>query len=282
MQALTPAALPPVSVEAVLSVALAVVVAIAVAMLAGRATRRLLRRIDSQRPEAQTLADNTVRTVRRVAFVLTVLVVTFPALELAGVNIGIGLRADDILLWLGQNGLRILLLVVLAFGTNELAALVIRRAEAEVGQGDDLRSLERRKRFHTLGATFRGFLSVLIWSAAGLMILRELGVDITPVLTGAGILGLAIGFGAQTLVKDIISGFFLIAENQARVGDVVVINGTAGTVEEINLRTVVLRDLEGIVHTIASGEIRTLANRTKDYSFAVIDVGGLDPIPWTV
>ena len=105
------------------------------------------------------------------------------------------------------------------------------------------------------------------------MALRELDVDITPVLTGAGIIGLAIGFGAQTLVKDIISGLFLIAEDQVRIGDVVEINGIGGAVEEINLRTIVLRDLEGVVHTIANGEIRTLANKSKDYSYYVIDIG---------
>jgi small-conductance mechanosensitive channel len=106
-----------------------------------------------------------------------------------------------------------------------------------------------------------------------LMVLRELDVDITPVLTGAGIIGLAVGFGAQTLVKDIISGLFLIAEDQVRIGDVAEINGIGGAVEEINLRTIVLRDLEGVVHTIANGEIRTLANKSKDFSFYVIDIG---------
>ena len=87
------------------------------------------------------------------------------------------------------------------------------------------------------------------------MVLRELDVDITPVLTGAGILGLAVGFGAQTLVKDMISGFFLIVEDQVRVGDVAVVNGTGGAVEQINLRTIVLRDMEGTVHVIPNGEI---------------------------
>ena len=85
------------------------------------------------------------------------------------------------------------------------------------------------------------------------MILRELQLDIAPVLTGAGIVGLAVGFGAQTLVRDIISGFFLILENQVRVGDVAAINGTGGLVEAINLRTIVLRDAEGTVHVFPNG-----------------------------
>ncbi len=110
--------------------------------------------------------------------------------------------------------------MLLAFAANRFAASVISNAEHEIAAGDDLETLERRKRLRTVGATLRRFFSVLIWSAAALMVLRELDVDITPVLTGAGIIGLAVGFGAQTLVKDIISGLFLIAEDQVRIGDV--------------------------------------------------------------
>ena len=150
---------------------------------------------------------------------------------------------------------------------------MIRNAEHEIATGDDLKTHERRKRLHTVGATLRRFFGILIWSAAILMVLRELDVDITPVLTGAGIIGLAVGFGAQTLVKDIISGLFLIAEDQVRIGDAAEINGVGGSVEEINLRTIVLRDLHGVVHTIANGEIRTLANKSKDFSYYVIDIG---------
>ena len=108
---------------------------------------------------------------------------------------------------------------------------------------------------------------------AALMILRELDIDITPILTGAGIAGIAIGFGAQTLVRDIISGFFLIFEDQVRVGDVVNVNGQGGLVEEVNLRTLVLRDEQGAVHIFPNGEVKTLANMSKDFSYYVITVG---------
>lgn len=104
-------------------------------------------------------------------------------------------------------------------------------------------------------------------------LLSELGMDVMPVLTGAGILGLAVGFGAQTLIKDLISGFFMILENQVRVGDVAKINGTGGLVEAIGLRTTVLRDLEGTVHVFPNGAIATMANLTKDFSYCVLDVG---------
>ena len=98
-------------------------------------------------------------------------------------------------------------------------------------------------------------------------------MNIAPVLTGAGIVGLAVGFGAQTLVRDVISGFFLILEDQVRVGDVAAINGIGGLVEAINLRTIVLRDVEGTVHVFPNGAITTLANRSKDFSYYVIDLG---------
>ena len=104
------------------------------------------------------------------------------------------------------------------------------------------------------------------------MILRELNVDITPILTGAGIVGLAVGFGAQSLVKDIISGFFLILEDQVRVGDVANIDGTGGLVERITLRTIILRDETGTVHVIPNGSIQRLSNQTKDFSFYVTSV----------
>jgi len=202
-----------------------------------------------------------------------VLAAVFPALDLAGVPLDIGWHAEDLSGWATQNAVRIVLLLLLAFAANRFGASVIRRAEHEMVSDADPHAFERRKRIQTLGGIFGRLLSILIWTVALLMVLRELDVDITPVLTGAGIIGLAVGFGAQTLVKDIIAGFFLIAEDQVRIGDVAAINGIGGAVEEINLRTIVLRDLEGVVHTIANGEIRTLANRTKDFSYYVIDIG---------
>jgi small conductance mechanosensitive channel len=123
-------------------------------------------------------------------------------------------------------------------------------------------------------------LSITVTVMAGLMILRELAVDITPVLTGAGIVGLAVGFGAQTLVRDIISGFFLIMEDQVRVGDVAVVNGQGGLVEAVNLRTIVLRDEKGAVHVVPNGEVKTLSNLSKDFSYYVVTIGvGYDEDP---
>jgi small conductance mechanosensitive channel len=264
---------PLISLEAVAALSLAALAAVAIALIVGRLTRRLFRAIEGERFHTHIIANATVKAVQRVTFVLSLLVLAFPALDLAGVELTVGLHPEQVTHWLATNGARLLLLVLLAFAANRFAASVIRRAELEISEGADIRADERRKRAQTLGATFRRFFSILIWSAAGLMALRELDVDITPVLTGAGIIGLAVGFGAQTLVKDIISGLFLIAEDQVRIGDVVAINGIGGAVEQINLRTIVLRDLEGVVHAISNGDIRTLSNKSKDYSYYVIDLG---------
>jgi small conductance mechanosensitive channel len=105
------------------------------------------------------------------------------------------------------------------------------------------------------------------------MSLREMGFDIGPLVAGAGVAGIAIGLGSQHLFKDLLNGFFLLIDDQVRVGDVAVINGTGGVVEELNLRTTVLRDSEGVVHFFQNGNITALANKTRDYSNYVFQIG---------
>lgn len=132
---------------------------------------------------------------------------------------------------------------------------------------------ESEKRLKTLFTIFRKGAIVNLWTIGGLILLQVLGVPIGPILAGLGVFGLAISFGAQSLVRDVISGFFLIMENQVRIGDVAIINGTGGLVEQINLRTLVLRDLSGVVHVFPNGSITTLSNMTKDWSAVVLDIG---------
>lgn len=173
--------------------------------------------------------------------------------------------------WLERSGIRVIAIAVLAWIVTRSASLAAGRFERSVshsGPGAE----ERTKRVQTLTQIGRKTIAVLVTGMAGLMILREVGVDITPVLTGAGVAGVAVGFGAQTLVRDVISGFFLLLEDQVRVGDVAVVNGQGGLVEAINLRTIILRDVEGAVHVFPNGEIKTLANRSKDFSHYVLDV----------
>jgi small conductance mechanosensitive channel len=168
---------------------------------------------------------------------------------------------------------RILVIGLVAYLVVRAGAAAARRLERNMNRGEGLDGVERAKRAQTIGRIVQKTLSIVISTMAALMILRELDIDITPVLTGAGIAGLAVGFGAQTLVRDVLSGFFLIFEDQIRVGDVVVVNGQSGLVEEVNLRTLILRDEKGAVHIFPNGEVKTLANLSKDFSYYVITVG---------
>ena len=129
--------------------------------------------------------------------------------------------------------------------------------------------IELEKRAATLGGILRKTLALVIWITAIVMALKEAGFDIGPILAGAGVVGLAVGFGAQNLVQDVISGMFLLLENQIRVNDVAILNGTGGMVEAINLRTTVLRGLDGTVHVFRNGAVTTLANMTHSYSYYV-------------
>ena len=131
---------------------------------------------------------------------------------------------------------------------------------------------EFEKQAATIAGVLQRSTTVLIYVLAVVMALRELGFDVAPLLAGAGVASIAIGFGAQNLVRDVISGIFLLSENQIRVNDVVVINDTSGLVEEINLRTTVLRDGEGTVHVIPNGAITKLANRTQGHSYYMFNL----------
>jgi small conductance mechanosensitive channel len=174
-----------------------------------------------------------------------------------------------------STSLRILLVLVVLWIASLLVRGALRRLEARLvarAQEGEPPS-EAQKRAETLVRLLRQGVVIMLWVVGLLIILRELGVDITPILASAGILGLAVGFGAQNLVRDVISGFFLILENQVRVGDVAVVNGTGGLVEAVNFRTLVLRDLSGVVHVFPNGAITTLANMTHDWSAYVFDIG---------
>lgn len=177
--------------------------------------------------------------------------------------------------WLVTSGLRILLIAIGAYVLIRIVNGVIGRVESIAASRttDFLSASEAERRLKTLSSLLRSMVFLVIAGIAAVMALRELGMDIAPIIAGAGILGLAVSFGGQNLVRDVISGFFIIFENQIRVGDVAVINGQAGTVEEINFRTTVIRDLQGIVHVFPNGAITQLSNQSKGWSRYVIDVG---------
>lgn len=183
------------------------------------------------------------------------------------VDIGIGITQSTLHIVLiviaGYVGVRLLRIAV-----NRLEGLLVRAAEAtERVPG------AATKRIRTLVGVIWTIVVGLIWFVVVLTSLGQLGVNIGPILASAGVVGLAVGFGAQNLVRDLVSGFFLILENQVRVGDVAIINGTGGLVESISFRTIVLRDLSAVVHVFPNGSITMLSNMTKEWSAYVIDVG---------
>lgn len=176
---------------------------------------------------------------------------------------------NDIVLWLGSHGLRIVIISALAF----LLQWIVRRgvpqlfhhALVEAVEEETLRE-EARKRSDTLSHFAVRASGITLLVLAIFMILSELELDITPVLAGAGIAGIAVGFGAQTVVRDIISGLLILMENQYTKGDVVNVAGIGGLVEHVGLRRTVLRDLDGTVHSIPNGEIRIASNLTRGWS----------------
>lgn len=258
-------------------IALALMATLAAAWIAARIARRLaaaaLRAlVRDTLSVASPQVRGPLRIVGAAAFILVIAILLFPAFEMVGLTPRTGVHLNTLSLWLFGPGLKILLTVLIAQALVRMTTLLVRRFEHEMSVGTDLDAIERGKRARTLGSVVQNVVTVLVIGIALLMVLGQFGLDITPVLTTAGIAGLAVGFGAQTLVRDIISGFFLILENQVRVGDAAGINGTDGIVEAINLRTIVLRDIEGTVHVFPNGAINTLANRSKDYSYYVLEL----------
>ena len=172
--------------------------------------------------------------------------------------------------WVISNGARIflILLVIVLFQLSgkKLIEKVVRKAIKHEDQESEI------KRENTLIGLFSGVLNVVIWLVVVMMILSEIGLNIAPILTGAGILGVALGFGAQSMVRDFLDGFFIILENQYRIGDVITLEDVTGRVEEISLRKTVIRDLDGRVHHVPNGSFTRVSNLTGDYSRAHMDI----------
>ena len=169
------------------------------------------------------------------------------------------------------SGVTVLLIVLLAFLSAALARRFIMASHKRLAARAE--GPEERKRIETLERVFRYIASVVVTVVAFMLVLSELGISIAPILATAGVAGLAIGFGAQSLVKDYFTGFVMLIENQIRVGDVVEVAGKVGAVEELTLRYVRLRDYEGAVHYVPNGAILTVTNRSRLFAFAVMDIG---------
>lgn len=168
--------------------------------------------------------------------------------------------------------------LVLLGGTVAYLALRAVRSRITHTAVDD--TDDARQRAKTLAAVFTTTGIVVIVAVTVMTIVQELGISLGPVLATAGIAGLAVGFGAQTLVKDMIGGFFILLEDQYSLGDAIETAGVSGVVEEVNLRTTLLRDIYGVVHIVPNGDIRVVSNKTKEWSRAVLEIGvgyGEDP-----
>jgi small conductance mechanosensitive channel len=182
--------------------------------------------------------------------------------------LGIGVNAV-------QGLIRIALIIALAYIVTQLLRAGLNRLETFLIQAtarSQETALATSKRIKTLSSVIWTLSIGLLWFIVALVVLSQIGVNIGPILAGAGVVGLAVGFGAQHLVRDLVSGCFLLIENQIRVGDIAIINNTTGIIEAITFRTVILRDQAGVVHVFPNGTINTLANATMDWSAAVIDV----------
>lgn len=182
----------------------------------------------------------------------------------------------ELMISFSESGLRIILIVVAGLIGIRLLRFILHRLENVLINAKEATETvpgSTKKRVVTLTGILKTIGRFAIWTLVAIIALDQVGVNVTPIIAGAGIAGLAFGFGAQNLVRDMISGFFIILEDQVRVGDVAVVNGTGGLVEGITFRTIALRDLAGVVHIYPNGTINTLSNMTKGWSAYVIDVG---------
>ena len=248
--------------------------AAALVWVAGRLVYRLVGRLDidaEHKAAIQERARRVVRALTLLAYALAAVASVSLALRTFGIS-GPWWSPEIAFGWLLLHGFNILVIAVGSTIVVRALHLAIKHLQFKIGRRHSKTDLEWQRRATTISGLLESIVTVTVGFVAVMMLLQELSVDIRPILAGAGIAGLAIGFGAQNLVRDVISGFFLILEDQVRVGDIAKINGVGGTVEQINLRTIVLRDGEGAVQVFPNGTIATLANMSKIYAYAVVDV----------
>ena len=175
---------------------------------------------------------------------------------------------ENLIDWIQNYGWPTLLIIVVAYLLSYFGGLLIspliRRTVGRIHS--DATEEDVKKRQDTLISLLHTLVKVVVWMVAIFTILRQFNIDLAPLLAGASVLGVALGFGAQSLIKDFLSGMFIIMENQYRVGDVVDLEGSAGTVEQITVRTTIVRDVDGNVHFIPNGTIMTVINKTMGFS----------------
>jgi len=183
---------------------------------------------------------------------------------------------NNLLLWAQTSGLKILIIIVVGIMAQIIMTKTTKTLLSSV-LGKHITSqrsdLGRQKRIDTIHQVITKTIGIIIFLIVLLMIFIELGINVTPILTGAGIIGIAIGFGAQDMVKNVFHGFFILLEDQYSEGDVVTVAGITGTVEDFDLRRTVIRDLDGVQHCIPNGEITVASNKTKSWSGINLNIG---------
>jgi len=184
-----------------------------------------------------------------------------------------GIVAGNIFQNLESNWINIVIVLAVFLIIIIVVRLVSRRIKKLFSKKISDEKIEIKKRTFTFTSVVSNLIIVSSAVFAALIIASELGIEITPILAGAGVMGIVIGFGAQSFVKDLINGSFMLFEQWFQIGDVITVGDTSGTVEKFNLRTTVIRDIEGTVHYIPNGEITKLSNRTQLWSRALVEVG---------
>lgn len=267
--------MPMMSYPIVAAAAVAFVVATLVLRVVRALVHRLLGRLEIVSTENHAAVHGRARQLIRALTLLVYGVAALASVSVALSRLGFSEPRWEprvVAHWAMTHGINLVIIVAGAFSVIRAANLAIEHLRFKLGRRHPEPDLEWGRRAATLGAILTSLVTVSVSFVAMLMVLRELSIDVMPILTGAGIVGLAVGFGAQNLVRDVISGFFLILEDQVRIGDLVRINGVVGTVEQINLRTMVLRDDEGAVQVFPNGTVNALANMSKQFSYAVVEL----------
>lgn len=230
--------------------------------------RRLLSRITPDKWEVRFTGSITTVfwTIEGIAVLL--MITAFIATTVSTEGAAAAISAERLQIWFLEHGIKILIIlavgVVLWIVIKQTIPPLVRRIMTRPQKGESREGLKRRA--DTLQGVFLGLARISVVLLIIFMILSELNVAIAPILAGFGIAGIAVGFGAQYLIRDLIAGIFILMENQYRVGDVAKVADVSGLVEEVNLRKTVLRDLDGIVHHIPNGEIRVASNYSRHFS----------------
>jgi len=189
-------------------------------------------------------------------------------------KVGLSGFAGETVQFLLERPLKIILILVLAVIFIRLGSRIAGRSVRTLGARSPLRDTSGRaeQRAETLAGVAVSMVRIFVWTVAALLVMDELGLNLGPLLAGASIVGVAVGFGAQSLVKDFLSGFFILVEDQFGLGDIITIAEVTGTVEEINLRVTRLRAPDGTVWFVPNGEIRKVGNSAKEWSKSIVDV----------